>query len=85
MDADYQISPVEKPEVSAWGIIGRGVSEYNRAQAGDNLFQRVCFVLHAPDQEVAGGVLGEVYWGWLYVDLLWVKEELRGAVTGIVC
>ncbi len=82
MDADYQISFVEKPEESAWGIIGRGVSEYNRALAGEDNFQRVCFVLHAPDQEVAGGVLGEIYWGWLHVDLLWVEEELRGRGYG---
>jgi GNAT superfamily N-acetyltransferase len=29
-----------------------------------------------------GGVLGEVYWGWFYLDLLWVKEELRGRGYG---
>ena len=27
-------------------------------------------------------MLGEVYWGWFYVDLLWVKEELRGQGYG---
>ena len=82
MDEDYQIVYVEKPEESAWGIIGRGVASYNREQAGDNKFQRLCFVLHGPDEEVVGGVLGEVYWEWLYVDLLWVKDELRGQGYG---
>ena len=37
---------------------------------------------HAPDQEIVGGVLGEIYWGWFYLDLLWVKEELRGRGYG---
>lgn len=83
MDEDYQIVYVDKPEESAWGIIGQGISKYNKEQAGDNKFQRLCFVLHAPDQEIVGGVLGEVYWGWLYVDLLWVKEELRGRGYGL--
>jgi len=23
-----------------------------------------------------------VYWGWLYVDLLWIEEELRGRGYG---
>jgi ribosomal protein S18 acetylase RimI-like enzyme len=82
MDEEYRIDYVEKPEESAWGIIGRGVATYNKQQAGDNKFQRLCFVLHTPDQEVVGGVLGEVYWGWFYIDLLWVKEELRGLGYG---
>ena len=78
----YDIIYVEKPEESAWGIIGRGLSSYNKQQAGDNKFQRLCYVLQSADQEIVGGVLGEVYWGWLYVDLLWIEEELRGQGYG---
>jgi GNAT superfamily N-acetyltransferase len=82
MDEQYHIVYVDKPEESAWGTIGRGVSSYNRQQAGDNQFQRLCFALQSPDQEIVGGVLGEVYWSWLHVDLLWVQEELRGRGHG---
>ena len=82
MTEEYHIVYVEKPEESAWGIIGRGVSHYNKQQAGDNNFQRLCFVLQTPDQEIVGGVLGETYWDWFYLDLLWVKEELRGRGHG---
>jgi GNAT superfamily N-acetyltransferase len=78
MDEQYQIVYVDKPEESAWGIIGRGVGNYNEQQAGDSQFQRLCFVLRTPDEEIVGGVLGEIYWGWFYLDLLWVKDELRG-------
>ena len=82
MDEEYQIAYVEKPEESAWGIIGRGVGSYNEQQAGENKFQRLCFALHAPDREIVGGVLGEIYWNWLYIDLLWVKDDLRGRGFG---
>jgi ribosomal protein S18 acetylase RimI-like enzyme len=82
MDEEYSIVYVDKPEESAWGIIGRGVGNYNEQQTGDNKFQRLCFVLHAPDQEIVGGVIGEIYWGWFYLDLLWVKDELRGRGYG---
>jgi GNAT superfamily N-acetyltransferase len=27
-------------------------------------------------------VIGEIYWGWFYLDLLWVKDELRGRGYG---
>lgn len=82
MSETYQITYVDDPEQSAWGIIGRGVGSYNKQQAGDNHFERLCFVLRAPDEEVVGGVLGEVYWDWFYLDLLWVKEALRGRGYG---
>jgi len=78
MDKKYEIVYVEKPEESAWGIIGRGLSQYNQEQAGDEHFQRLCFVILAPDQNIVGGVIGEIFWDWLHVDLLWVKDELRG-------
>ena len=77
MDSKYKIIYEDKPEDSAWGIIGRGVGGYNKEQAGDNNFQRLCFVLKDPEGEVVGGILGETYWNWFYLDLLWVSEELR--------
>jgi hypothetical protein len=38
MDEEYSIVYVDKPEESAWGIIGRGVGNYNEQQTGDNSF-----------------------------------------------
>jgi GNAT superfamily N-acetyltransferase len=82
MDHELSINYVENPEESAWGIIGRGVGDFNKEQAGDNQFQRLCYVLRTPDQEIVGGVLAEAYFGWLYIDLLWVKEDLRNLGHG---
>lgn len=82
MNEEYQIVYDDKPEKSAWGIIGRGVHNYNVQQAGDTKSQRLCFVLQGPDQEIVGGVLGEIHWNWFYIDLMWVKEELRGRGFG---
>jgi GNAT superfamily N-acetyltransferase len=77
MSKTYQIVYEDKPEDSAWGIIGRGVGTYNNEQAGEEKFQRVCYVLKNPEGEIVGGILGEIYWDWFYIDLLWVKEPLR--------
>ena len=82
MVEEFNIVYIDKPEESAWGIIGHGVHDYNIEQAGDNEFLRLCFGLNSPDDEIVGGILGEVYWGWFYVDLLWVREDLRGLGHG---
>jgi len=82
MTDNFKIVPIEKPEGSAWGIIGGGLSKYNIEKVGDNKFQRLCYALQDSEEEIVGGILGEVYWSWLYVDLLWVKEEIRGQGYG---
>jgi GNAT superfamily N-acetyltransferase len=82
MEEEYRIVYVDKPEKSAWGIIGQGINHYNIQHAGDEKFQRLCFALHAADQEIVGGVIGEIYWGWFHIDLLWVRDELRGRGYG---
>lgn len=82
MDKDYTIVYVDKPGESAWGIIGQGISDYNKQQAGDDTPQLLCFALQGPDQVIVGGVLGAVYWDWFHLDLLWVKDEVRGRGYG---
>ena len=74
---EYQIVYVEKPEESAWGILGNGIDTFNKQQAGEYQFQRLCVALQTAEQEIMGGALGELYWGWFHLDLLWVKEEIR--------
>ncbi|MGD2147098.1 MAG: GNAT family N-acetyltransferase [Anaerolineae bacterium] len=82
MNEEYEIVYVDEPEQSAWGIIGRGIRDFNVEQVGDSSFQRLCFILQSPDGGIAGGVLGETYWDWFHLDLLWVREDLRGRGFG---
>ena len=77
MPDDYRIQYVEKPDDRMWSAIGGGIQSYNVLQAGDDHGQLLCYVLFAPDQEIAGGIIGETHWQWLYVNLLWVRGELR--------
>jgi len=79
MDEEYQISYLDEPE---WGIIGKGIRSYNTQQAGDDGYKSLCFVLRGPDEKVVGGVIGATYWDWLYIDLIWLKEEFRGQGYG---
>ncbi len=82
LDREYHLAYVENPEETAWGIIGKGISKYNRQQAGDTRYQRLCFCLYSPEGAIVGGIFGATYWDWLYIDLLWVEDELRGCGYG---
>ena len=78
MDQEYHIVNVGRPQDAEWSAVGVGISQYNKQRAGDTNHQSLCFMLHTADDEIVGGVIGSTYWDWLYVDLLWLKDELRG-------
>jgi GNAT superfamily N-acetyltransferase len=82
MNEDYQIIYAEKPDDSMWSVIGGGIHHFNIQQAGDGQAEPLCFILYSPDHEIAGGLIGETHWGWFYINLLFLKEELRGRGYG---
>jgi len=77
MPDEYEIRYVEKPDDPVWEVVGGGINEYNTRHAGAEGYQRLCYVLYAPDESVGGGLVGATFWDWFYIDLLFVKEELR--------
>lgn len=79
MDEVYQIVYLDQP---AWEIIGGGINDFNTEQAGDDHGKNLCFALQGADGEIVGGVIGATYWDWLYVNLMWLKAELRGRGFG---
>jgi ribosomal protein S18 acetylase RimI-like enzyme len=79
MEKEFSFEYLEQPE---WGVIGQAISEYNNQQAGDDQGRNLCFVMRDSKQDIVGGVIGATYWGWLYINLMWVREELRGRDHG---
>jgi GNAT superfamily N-acetyltransferase len=82
MGEGYHIQYSEQPDEAMWEAIGGGLRVFNIQKAGDHRFKHLCFVLYGPEGEIAGGLIGETYWDWLYVNLLWVREDLRGGGFG---
>ncbi len=54
-----------------------GLLAHNKGQTGDDNYENLTFLLRDADGEVVGGLLGEIYWGWLHIDILWVDESWR--------
>ena len=82
MNEGYEIKYVENPDRSVWGVIVNGLKEFNSRNAGEDQMRELCLALYSPDQEIVGGVIAETYWNWLFVNVMWVKEELRGQGYG---
>ncbi|UYZ63798.1 GNAT family N-acetyltransferase [Hymenobacter weizhouensis] len=64
-----------------YDAIAAGIMAHNAAHTGEAHGQPLT-VLAQRNQAVVGGLWGEVFWGWLKVELLWVQEDLRGQGLG---
>lgn len=74
---EYQIKQVDKVDDPVWEAIGGGINFFNEEQAGPENAKRICFVVYDMDEKIAGGVIALVYWNWLYIDLMWLRPDLR--------
>ena len=51
--------------------------KFNEACVGSDGHTPLNLVEYDADGNVIAGILGGTYWGWMYVDILWVHEEHR--------
>jgi GNAT superfamily N-acetyltransferase len=63
-------------------FIVNGLAYHNIALTGFRDWFPVNFVLRGERGDVLGGLLAELWGGWLQVNCLWVAEAARGAGNG---
>ena len=67
----------------AWSdTVIRGVDQHNIAVTGLPDYYPVGFFVRGRGDEVLGGLLGDIWGGWLHVGSLWVSESIRGRGYG---
>ena len=55
-----------------------GVDNHNIAATGLSTYYPVQFYLRSADDEVLGGLLGDIWGEWLHVKFVWVAAPARG-------
>jgi GNAT superfamily N-acetyltransferase len=82
MPEKFEVLILEKPDDPVWKVVGGGITNFNRDHAGSDAATPLCIVLKSPAGEVMGGLIGDTYYDWLNISLMFVKEELRGQGYG---
>ena len=81
--SDYTDS-ADDPEVGQRVVaaIRSGLREHNRSRHTDPKAGRIILAVHGAGQEVVAGLIGDVAYGWLTVETLWVGAKQRGQRLG---
>jgi GNAT superfamily N-acetyltransferase len=74
---DLRLEVTAAPSSEDLKVIGEGLSTYNDESVGPANRIPLAVLLRAFKGEVRGGLSGYTAWGWLYVQWLWLADELR--------
>ncbi len=82
MPEEYVLAIADNPDPDDVQVIGNGLTKYNLLHAPPDNYERLAVVLRSVDNRVVGGILGNTWWGWLRIDVLWIDQALRGQGWG---
>ena len=63
-------------------FVKESLQQFNEEHVGADGHTPLNLVEYDENGNVIAGILGGTYWGWMYVDILWVHENHRGNGIG---
>lgn len=63
-------------------VVSEGLRAFNRTFLGETGHEPIAVEVIGPDGDIVGGASGSLHLGWLFVDVLWLPEDLRGYGVG---
>jgi GNAT superfamily N-acetyltransferase len=76
---------LESAHSRARRTINAGVLAFNAAAVGEDTFRKLTLTARVRGR-IVGGLAAEMYYGWMFVSLLWIDERhrLRGIGTSLI-
>ena len=81
----YTLILEENPADDDLQVVRAGLDAFNRSVIQTHKsaeYQALNVLIRANDGTVMGGLIGGSWWGWLYINILWVHDDLRGQDFG---
>jgi GNAT superfamily N-acetyltransferase len=82
MQDAYVIAVESEPKPIEMAGIIKGLTEFNASKAGGESPHYLFLTLRDAGGNVAGGLVGATYLGWLQVQAVWMSDALRGRGYG---
>jgi GNAT superfamily N-acetyltransferase len=74
---EFSLTLESSPAEEDLEAIRAGLHRFNTANASDDHHQPLTLLLRDEHGALLGGLLGDTYWGWLHVAILWLEEKAR--------
>ena len=81
-DMKYTIKYEANPKHDDTKILWEGISDHAKRMRGHEQGKAFAFFIKDANEKIKGGCSGYIFYGCLYVDLLWIDKLLRGKHYG---
>ena len=58
-------------------FVREALMQFNNKRVGNDGHTPLNLIEYDADGNIIAGIIGGTYWGWMYVDILWVHEDHR--------
>ena len=86
LNSDHTITSIEHSDEPASqadvDTVFDNLRAYNWQHAPPDNHQHLRIFVRNSNGEIIGGLLGDTFWGWLYISILWLHDRLRGQGMG---
>lgn len=77
MHHDIDIRQHDHPSVDDTAYVYQQFRAFNDQQSGIFPSKELYLFAYAPDEQIIGGLFGDISWGWLHVNIMWIAESYR--------
>jgi len=74
----FKLALTNTPAPDDVRTVESGLESFNALHAPGDQYEPLCVFLHDDADRLAGGLLGNTYWGWLSINIVWLREDTRG-------
>jgi GNAT superfamily N-acetyltransferase len=78
----FVIRPIERDHESVHKVVLDSLIAFNDRKAGESGYRPLALAIEDERSQMIGGLSGATAYGWLFVELLFVPESLRGQGVG---
>ena len=65
------------PSKNEIDFVREALKKFNDKSVGNDGHSPLSIVEYDADGNIIAGIIGGTYWGWMYIDILWVHEDHR--------
>src|SRR5690348_3174214 len=76
----YELSHLDESDDSK--EVRRNLKSFNESLIGQANHQGLSIIVRNREEQIVAGLVGRTFWEWLFIDILWVDESLRGRSVG---